>query len=108
MSGVRAGTLRHRVTIKTLSSPQNAIGEAVPTYTTSATTWAEIIPVSGRETFGRQKLRAECTHMVRMRYRAMVTTSVIVFGARVFDIIEILNYDERNIRIDIQCKERLN
>lgn len=107
-NGINPGRLRHLVTIKTLTTTQNTIGEGVPSYTTQATAWAEIVPVSGREYFASQKLNADCTHMIRMRYRSIATTSVIIFGTRTFDILQALNLDERDTMLDVQCKERLN
>ena len=50
MASVRAGELRHRVTIERNAYAQDAItGEMVAAWQTFAVVWAQIIPLSGRD-----------------------------------------------------------
>ena len=46
---MRIGTLRHRVELQEPVENQDGYGEAERTYTTYATVWASVEPLSGRE-----------------------------------------------------------
>lgn len=47
---MRAGSLRHRITLQTAVDTQDGTtGEPVRSWTTLATVWAEVAPLKGRE-----------------------------------------------------------
>ena len=105
---MNAGSLRHRFVIKTAQEIENTFGEIVETPLTFATVWASIEPLSGRELFQAQQVQAEVTHRVRMRYLAGVTAKMTgLFGTREFQILSVINPEERNRELVLMCKEQV-
>lgn len=103
------GALRHRLTFKSTNTTADSFGEVSESPTTTvATVWGSINPLSGRELLQAQQVQAEVTHRVRIRYRSGLDPSMqIVFGTRTFDIVSIINLEERDREIEILCKELL-
>ena len=104
---MRAGSLRHTVTVQQRTELPDAYGEPAQTWTTlHANQPASIEPLSGRELITAQAVQSDVTHRVRMRYVAGVQTKHrILFGSRVFDIRAVRNVDERNIELEMLCTE---
>jgi len=103
---IRAGELRHRVTIQQKSVTRNTLGEEVVTWQDVATVWADVQPLSGKEYFDAQQVNAEVTVRIRIRYRTGVKPEMrVVFGSRVFDIQAVINVDGRNQELQLMCKE---
>ena len=101
-----AGRLRHRVDLQSVAESQSGTGAVKRSWSTYATVWAEVRPAQGGERFTAQRVTAETTHTVRIRWRSGVTTADRVkFGARVFEIESILNPDERDRELVLLCKE---
>ena len=72
-----------------------------------ANVWAEVRPVRGYEVTIAEKKGQELTHNVKMRYRPGMNkeTQRINFRGRILTIEYIINKDERNIELNLQCKE---
>lgn len=103
---MRAGVLRHRVTVQRQVITRNAIGEAVRGWEDLATVWAGILPISGREFWAASQVNATTTHRVIMRALDGIDTSCrIVFGARYFGVDAVINPAERGQRIELMCTE---
>jgi SPP1 family predicted phage head-tail adaptor len=103
-----AGRLRHRVTIQTPTRTTSAVSNAVQiAYTDAATAWAEIRPLSARETTNYAALQIVATHFVSMRYTAIVTGSCrLKFKGRIFDIVgPPMNVDERSFELRMTVNE---
>ena len=80
---MRAGALRHFVAIEAATESQNSFGEAVPTWGTVATTWAEITNVSAREQFRAEQMQGQIIATARMRYIAGISPKMrLVFDGR--------------------------
>jgi len=101
------GKLRHRIEIQSYTTDRVG-GQKVKTWATSDTVWAWIRPMSGREVMASQQQVGEITHKITVRYDdSVAVTNRIKFGDRYFDINFIGNYDERNIFMEIMCKEKV-
>ena len=85
---MRAGLLRHTVSIQEQTDTRTAIGD----YTTS---WADISgmeavkaaiwPLRAKESLDSMKLESVITSKIRIRYRAGITSkNRIKFGSRIF------------------------
>lgn len=106
---MRAGQLRHRIAIQeSTDTPDGAGG-----FTSS---WADISgmesvpaaiwPLSSKESLDSMKLELSVTHKIRIRYRSGITAkNRIKFGSRYFNIISLINPDERNRILDILAIE---
>lgn len=101
------GKLRHRIELQNYTTVRKG-GQKVKTWSTYDTVWAWIRPMSGKEQLSAKQVTAEITHKVTIRYHATIAvTDKIKFGTRYFDINFIGNYDERNIYMEIMCKEKV-
>lgn len=106
---MRAGEMRHRVTIFRPVIQRDASGQAVeeePTAIGSAVP-AKIEAVSGGETRRGKQVDATATHLVTIRYRTGIqTTDFFLWGARRLNLVgSPLDRDGRTQWLDVQCKE---
>lgn len=105
---MRAGQLRHSVTIEQATESQNAIGEAIQTWTTFAKRRASVQPFQGREFWSAKQFNAESNLRVRLRYLTGLTTKMrISWNGRLFDIRSIVNADERNRELILIVEEQV-
>lgn len=102
---MKAEKMRHRITFQQQPGEKSSLGSYEEEWKDVATVWAQISPVSGREYFGQVRETA-VSHKIYCRYRAGITPRMrIKFGNRVFRIISVLNWDERNEGLTIMCEE---
>ena len=103
---MRAGPLRHRITIEAPVETQTTDGSIVTTWQAFATVWASIEPLIGREYFAQQREQAAVSHRIRMRCQSGITHKMrIAWGTRIFEIESVLNVGERNREIVLMCQE---
>lgn len=104
---MRAGRLRHRVTIQQLTagSPnQKGTGEPDSAWTDVATVYADVRPLSGRQLLLAQQVSSEVTTEIEIRYRAGVTAAMrAVLGSTVYEIKAVIDPEQRHIRLILQC-----
>lgn len=104
---MRAGSLRHRVTIGTYSETLDETGDVVQTWSTHAEVSARVNPVKAAEGYEAQQNVARVTHEVTIRYLATVEETMrVIYDSREFYIVGIRNPDERNIMMVIECDEK--
>ena len=105
---MKIGTLRHRIKIQAYNASRDSFGSEVPEWVDVTTVWASMTPVSGKEYMASSQMRAEVTTKIGIRYQQGVTPKMrVVCGTRIFDIISVLNLEERNIELQLLCKERV-
>ena len=96
---MRAGTLRHRVRIEQLvpgSPAQNAGGEPEEAWAELTTRYAAVEPMKGRELLAAQQINSEVSTLIRMRSLQGVTSTMrAVYANRNYDILAVVNVDER-------------
>ncbi len=103
---MRAGSLRHRITIQQATTTQDAYGEPVPTWATYATRWAAIVPVSGSEADVDGMETAEVRHKFRIRHTSGVRPKMrISYDSRVFEILAVIDVGERGKQMELICQE---
>lgn len=101
---MRAGRLRTRVTIQQRTDTQNDIGELVPTWTTLAAVWADVIHNSGLEAIKAGAGASIVKASIRIRYRADVKPSMrVAKGADVYNILAVLP-DQGREYCDLVCE----
>ena len=102
---MRAGMLRHRVTLQRFQQGQDAYGGPVETWEDVATVWASLEAMSGREFFASQQAQSEVTQRIRIRYRADVTADMrVIHNGKVFNIVAPLP-DNRGRELVLMCRE---
>ena len=108
---MRGGDLRHQITIQVKSSVPDGMGGHIATWNTFATCFAAIWPVSGKELDQNAQLATLVTHRVRIRYLAGLPqpikpgTMQILYNSRIFNVQSVINWEERNIQLDMLCLE---
>lgn len=110
---MRAGTLRHLITIQSPTETNEAtMGGLVQTWTDFAEVWADVQPVSGTERFISQQLLANVSHTIRTRYVSDLTPKMrAVMGQgssqRVFNFESVINTGERGKETVITATEEV-
>ena len=88
-----AAPMDERVVIKTRVMTANEYGEQVLSYTTLATVWAEVKPMTGNERLLANAIYATAQFKIRIRYRADFNeTAVIEWRGTQYDILHIADY----------------
>ena len=106
---MRAGRLRSLIELQR-STETLVAGEVVPTWHTFAEVYAAVEPLAGRQWFAALQVQAQVSHSIRIRWSpdwALGPKDRIKFGTRVFDIVSVLNIQERNRELVVQALENL-
>ncbi|WP_417292318.1 phage head closure protein [Desulfovibrio porci] len=102
---MRAGALRHQVTLQRFVRGQDAYGGPVEEWVDVATVWASLEAMNGREFFASQQTQSEVTQRIRIRYMPGVAADMrVVHQGTVFNIVAPLP-DNRQREIVLMCKE---
>ncbi len=104
---MRAGDLRHRITIQELTEVKDPLsGEVTNDWKDICTIWAEIRALRGREYFAAQQTIAESSHEITIRYRKGIKPTMrAVHDDRIFDIQAVLDKDGKMRYLSLVCKE---
>lgn len=98
--------MRHRVTIESPTATVDTGGGSSVSWSTLKEVFADIQPTSTSFRFKNEQEGEVVTHKVIMRYRADIGTNYrIKFGTRIFNILGIINSDERNKFLELNCQE---
>lgn len=109
---MKIGDLRHRIEIQTNTPSRDPNQGEVASWATTSTVWASVQTLTGKKLEIARQIDAEATVEVRMRYcgssgSANVTIdNRLLFGTRVLEPFLVVNANERNIMLLIQCKEK--
>ena len=103
---MRAGKLRHRITIQQASETRDSHGGVTRTWITQANRWGQVMPLRGQEMLMAQQMDSRITHRIKLRYyfKADATFRILHKG-RVLNIVSVLNPSERNIMNEVLARE---
>jgi SPP1 family predicted phage head-tail adaptor len=111
---MQIGRLRHEIELQSYTTTDDDFGQPIKTWSTYATVWAWIRPMSGREVMNAQQPVGEITHKVTVRYNKTLTPAHRIkfydyerAAYRYFDINFLGNYDEKNVFMEMMCKEKV-
>lgn len=107
---MRAGRLRHRVTIQEKPDPvpQNSFGEEEFEWQDVVTLWAAIEPIRGGEFLEGRHEGAEATTRIVTRYYSGIRPEMrATEGSHAWDILSVINVDERDRELQLMCREVL-
>lgn len=106
IKGFDAGKLNRLVAIQTKTTTYNSTGEPIDTWADESTVWAEIITTGGGEFYAAQKMYAQTTAVIRVRYTASITVLQRVrYGTRYFSILAVNDAGEAHRELQMVCKE---
>lgn len=98
--------LRHRITIQQKSKTSDGQGGFSYSWSTLATVWAKVSPVSTRERLYGQQIEYQRTHQIWLRYRSDITQEMqVTFDGRTFQIKGVFSPDERKIYTVLDAEE---
>jgi SPP1 family predicted phage head-tail adaptor len=93
---MRAGLLRHRVTIEAPTETQNEFGEPVAGWKPFIEAWASREDLAGRETFQAQQVSAEVTTRFWLRYVDGITAKMrLISDGVVYNVHSVADPDGR-------------
>lgn len=103
---MRAGNLRHPVTIQESTITSDDYGGGNETWTTYATARAAIWPQKGKEVVIDKALQAYTHVIIRIRYQSGITNKmrVLAHTGQVYEILTVRNIEEKNRYIDMWCR----
>ena len=104
---MRAGKLRHLVSLEKYEETFDSAGQPVMVYTELYKAWAEIRPLLGYEAFNEKQVNTEQTHRIQVRYRpGMEQTMRFKWDDRYFELVGVpSNWMERDIFLFFKVKE---
>lgn len=106
---MQAGTLRHHVELQRVSVTPDSHGDQVKTWTTLASAWASIEPLSGREFLQASQVMSDVTVRIKLRGRPDITLTPkdrVKYGTRLFDIRHVVDWGGRGVEWHLMCTER--
>lgn len=104
---MKAGKLRHKIIIQSLTETQDGFGEGIKSPSTFATRRASIKNLRGGEKFTAQQVNSDAQVLFTIRYLSGVTTKMRVsYSGRVFDILYVDNGAERDTETRLECREQ--
>jgi SPP1 family predicted phage head-tail adaptor len=107
---MRAGTLRHRITIQSRGETRDADGGSAAAWTNFATSVpAEVLPLTGREFLAAGVMQDEVTDTITIRYMTgMLSSMRIVFDGWNYNITAILPDPTARAMLTILVKRGLS
>lgn len=107
---MRAGQLRHRIQVERPVNVAQTDGSRVVTWERIASVWARVSPLSGRELVAAQQINAEVSVSITIRAPSVSLQPDyrIVFDGRFYDVVSVLDQDERGIEKMVMCKQGVN
>jgi len=109
------GKLNKRIKIQSRSATLDDFGQQINNWSTVATVWANIKPISGREKLRSMAMQSELTHTVAIRYNVnfLPPKKVAAWrinyhsaaGDRIFNITAAMDIDEAREYIIFDCIE---
>ncbi len=103
---IKAGKLNRRIELQSKSTTYDAMGQPVLAWATDYTVSASVKPLSSREAYFAKAVRPETTHRIIMRYFSGFSHHHrIKIGQRILNILAILNIDENNRTMQVDCLE---
>jgi SPP1 family predicted phage head-tail adaptor len=102
---MRAGPLRHKITLRQKTATRSSSGAQVTTWIDFAVgVPAEVTPLSGREYISMRQAQSDITTRVRMRYLAGVNSQMRVqWENKDYEIREVIDVRARRVELEILC-----
>jgi SPP1 family predicted phage head-tail adaptor len=103
---MEAGELRRVITIQTLTETPDGQGGITQGWSTFRHCWAAVKPMGGDERQQYAQLYPSASVHVTVRYTAGLSPKQrILYGSRVFDVLAVVDDEERHRQVDLICKE---
>jgi len=101
---MQIGKMNKRVVVQTATEVRDAVGEPIRTWADTATVWAQIEPLSGRELLMGEQVTSEATVRVWLRYRTLTTANRLTEGGDTYEIQSVRNVNSHDRLLECMCK----
>jgi hypothetical protein len=114
MTAVSAGMLIHRLILQRATTVVDGLGAPARSWVPVKTVWASIAPISARQLVTAQRISAEITHQITVRYQTPFSDLRNLpnfrglHGGRIFKIHAGVNEDEENVLITLYASEGID
>ena len=114
MTAVPAGMLIHRLALQRATTAVDELGAPARSWVPVKTVWASISPISARHLVIAQRISAEITHQITVRYQTLFSDLRYLpnfrglHGGRIFKIHGGINEDEENVLITLYASEGID
>jgi SPP1 family predicted phage head-tail adaptor len=111
MTAVPAGMLIHRLAFKRATTTVDGLGAPTRIWVPVKTVWGSITPIAARHLVIAQRLSAEITHQITVRYQVLFSdlrdllNYRALHGGRIFKIHGGINEDEENVLVTLFASE---
>ena len=106
---MRAGTMRNKVVIQSLTTSQDAYGGVTESWATFDTVWADIQYLTGNELWRAQQANSQAQGKVKIRYRTgILPTMRVKHGDDYLEIISVLPADNKGKELELLFKRWLD
>lgn len=106
ISSMEIGNLRHRITLQKMQVTRDSFGAEVQEWVDTATLWAKLEPLSGKEFFAAQQIMAEVSLRITIRYlKGVEPKQRLRFLDRHLEILSVVNPNEGKKELQLMCRE---
>lgn len=99
------GKMHQRIVIQARTATEDTQWDDTITWADYLTRWADVNPVTARERMRNQGPSSEATYKITMRYESALTDQHrITWNGKIFDIVGIINVDERDTTLEVLVK----
>ena len=104
---MRAGRLRHRVTLQSQTTDRDTAGQKEDKWQNIATVWAAVEDVSGREIIRGGVASGQLTTRITIRYRSGLSNDMrIIHGNRTYELVSPpVDSSGRRRILELLCRE---
>lgn len=103
---MKIGSLRHQIVLQKKMITKDALKQQIESWTDFAFVWASIEPLSGREYFAAQQINSEVLVRITIRYLSGITAEArVVLDGRIFEVLSVINPEERCETLILMCRE---
>ncbi|MFZ6726166.1 phage head closure protein [Undibacterium sp. MH2W] len=106
--------MKKRVILQQQNSVDGTAGNPTTVWSTISPIWAEIEGLTAQQRMVSEAIHTQVSHKITVRYRSEFKNPVavmsmrIVYGARIFNIQGMINFDERNQMVELSANEGMN
>ncbi len=100
-----SGALRERVIALHEQKTDDELGGQLVTWPPVFTTWAKVVPITGKESVESAQIQSTLRYRVTIRYRDNVTEAMrLQWGEKILNIISVANVDLHRKYLEIICE----
>ncbi|MSS63177.1 phage head closure protein [Velocimicrobium porci] len=106
--GINIGKLNKRITILSYQESEDEMGQSTQELKPYKRVWATIKPLRGREYWEAKKVQEEVVYKITTRYIKGITSDMLIqYKEKIFEINSVINVEESDLILEMQCTEKV-